>query len=85
MTVTRAALRLRVDAALKRSPVTALLGPRQCGKTDLRLKHLFVVYPGSGPIHLHDRVTAIPISAIAAGVKGLLRGAIQPASPPSLP
>ena len=27
--------RARVDAAIKRSPVTALLGPRQCGKTTL--------------------------------------------------
>ena len=27
--------RARVDAAIKRAPVTALLGPRQCGKTTL--------------------------------------------------
>ncbi len=35
MLVTRPALRLRAEAALGRSPVTALLGPRQCGKTTL--------------------------------------------------
>ena len=35
MSIDRAELRRRVEAALKRSPVTALLGPRQCGKTTL--------------------------------------------------
>ena len=35
MNVARAALRRRVDEALNRSPVTAILGPRQCGKTTL--------------------------------------------------
>jgi len=35
MTIDRSVLRGRVEAALRRSPVTALLGPRQCGKTTL--------------------------------------------------
>ena len=69
----------------KRSEAPELTRSMRVALGDLRLKHLFVVYPGSEPIHLHDRVTAIPISAIAAGVKGLLRGAIQPASLPLLP
>src|SRR5712692_3159914 len=33
--IPRKALEARLAAALKRSPVTLLLGPRQCGKTSL--------------------------------------------------
>ena len=35
MRIARTALHRQVEAALKRSPVVALLGPRQCGKTTL--------------------------------------------------
>lgn len=35
MNIDRAELRDRVEKALKRAPVVALLGPRQCGKTTL--------------------------------------------------
>ena len=33
--ITRASLWTKVNTALKRCPVVALLGPRQCGKTTL--------------------------------------------------
>jgi predicted AAA+ superfamily ATPase len=35
MLIARPELVARVEAGLKSSPVTALLGPRQCGKTTL--------------------------------------------------
>ena len=39
---------------------------------DLGLKHLFVVYPGSERFSMHEKVTAIPITALVDGTKGLL-------------
>ncbi len=72
-----AALNL-VTRALHRSPVVAIVGPRQCGKTtlarqlvsagspnyfDLRLDALWVVYPGDVRYAIDDRITALPASA----------------------
>src|SRR5687768_8829438 len=37
--IPRPALERALEASLRRSPVTALLGPRQCGKTTLALAH----------------------------------------------
>jgi predicted AAA+ superfamily ATPase len=65
-----------VRAALKRSRVVALLGPRQSGKTtlarqfvpaeslnyfDLKLDELRVVYPGSKRYPLAKNVEVVPL------------------------
>jgi predicted AAA+ superfamily ATPase len=61
----------RVTQALGRSRVTALLGPRQCGKTTLaRLVtgalQLKATWLDLGPTHytLADRVTVIPLGEL---------------------
>ena len=38
---------------------------------DLRLDHLWIVYPGSERYSLHERVTAIPLEAVRDPVKML--------------
>ena len=70
--IARPALLREVRAALRASPVVALLGPRQSGKTtlarealaDLELDHLNVVYPGPRGYRLAPRVDVVPISAL---------------------
>lgn len=57
----------------KRSEAPSLTRSMQVVLKDLSLKHLFVVYPGPERFPLHEKVTAIPISAVAAGTKGLLK------------
>lgn len=54
---------------LKASPVVALLGPRQCGKTtlaaalaDLRLDRLLVVHPGKARFPLGKKIEALPLA-----------------------
>lgn len=56
----------------KRSDAPSLTRSMRVVLDDLGLKHLFVVYPGSERFPMHERVTAIPIAALAAGPKGLL-------------
>jgi len=58
----------------KRSETPAFTRSMQVALDDLRVKHLFVVYPGSQRFPLHEKVTAMPISDIAAGISGLLKG-----------
>lgn len=57
----------------KRSEAPALTKSMRVALDDLKLRHLFVVYPGPERFRLHEKVTAIPISALAAGTKGLLK------------
>lgn len=57
----------------KRSEAPALSKSMRVALQDLNLKHLFVVYPGSGPIALHERVTAIPITELPAGIIALVK------------
>ena len=57
----------------KRSDAPALTRSMRVVLDDLGLKHLFVVYPGSERFPMHEKVTAIPIAALAIGLKGLLR------------
>ena len=33
---------------------------------DLRLKHLWIVYPGDGAYSLDDRISALPVARIPA-------------------
>jgi len=55
----------------KRSEAPALSKSMRVALEDLNLKHLFVVYPGRDAIPLNERVTAIPITDLTAGFKGL--------------
>ena len=57
----------------KRSEAPTLTKSMRVVLDDLRLKHLFVVYPGPARFPLHKNVTAIPMAALSAGVEGLLR------------
>ncbi len=58
----------------KRSEAPTLTRSMRVVQDDLRLKHLFVVYPGPATFPLHEKVTAIPMKALSAGLGGLLRG-----------
>jgi len=43
----------------------------QIALSDLALDHLTVIYPGDRPYPLADRVTVVPLVAIAAGAQAL--------------
>jgi predicted AAA+ superfamily ATPase len=58
----------------KRSEAPALTRSMHVVLDDLRLKHLFVVYPGADTFPLHEKVTAIPLSDLSKGIATLLRG-----------
>lgn len=62
-----------VGVEAKRSEAPALTRSMHVVLDDLRLKHLFVVYPGPATFSLHEKVTAIPLSSLSAGVATLLR------------
>ncbi len=62
----------------KRSDAPELTKSMRVVLDDLRLKHLFVVYPGPATFPLHERVTAIPMAALSTGVAGLLRNVRRP-------
>jgi predicted AAA+ superfamily ATPase len=57
----------------KRSEAPALTKSMRVAFNDLNLRHLFVVYPGSDRFPLDRKITAVPISALATGIKGLLK------------
>ena len=57
----------------KRTEAPALTKSMRVSFDDLRLKHLFVVYPGAERFPLRKDVTAIPITALSAGLERLLR------------
>ena len=59
----------------KRTEAPALTKSMRVSFEDLRLKHLFVVYPGAERFPLRKDVTAIPITALSAGLERLLRDA----------
>ena len=60
--------RERIQTALKRSRIGALLGPRQCGKTTLKLDELYVIYPGGKRYSLADKVTVVPLAEFAGAL-----------------
>jgi len=62
----------------KRSDAPTLTRSMRVVLDDLRLKHLFVVYPGPATFPLHEKVTAIPMAALSTGVAGLLRNLRRP-------
>jgi predicted AAA+ superfamily ATPase len=62
----------------KRSDAPALTRSMRVVLDDLRLKHLFVVYPGPATFPLHEKVTAIPMALLSTGIEGLLRNRRRP-------
>jgi uncharacterized protein len=73
MTLPRATLRQRIEKALKRSRITAILGPRQCGKTTLARQ--FLPADAVGYFDLEDPLSfdrlREPMTALA-DLKGLV-------------
>ncbi|MEI6715867.1 MAG: ATP-binding protein [Verrucomicrobiota bacterium] len=71
--IARAQYQQQVERALRRNPVVALLGPRQCGKTTLARQFLPANYPSY--FDLEDPVTAAlmenPFTALQ-GLQGLV-------------
>jgi len=71
--IDRESLRNRVKEALRRNPVVALLGPRQCGKTTLA--RTFLDPEDSAYFDLEDPVTAMNLEqpmSVLSGLKGLV-------------
>lgn len=55
----------------KRSDAPTMTKSMHSALADLRLEHLWVVYPGSDAIRLHERVTAIGLGQLSAKLKKL--------------
>ncbi|PIE25347.1 MAG: hypothetical protein CSA62_01260 [Planctomycetota bacterium] len=57
--------RKRIGFEFKRSSAPELSKSMQIAVKDLRLKHLYVVFPGTEQYKLHAKVTALPLSSLA--------------------
>jgi predicted AAA+ superfamily ATPase len=70
----------RIGVELKRVDAPKLTRSMHIALEDLELDHLAVIYPGDETYPLGDRVTVLPIRAIAQAkwVIGLLRGKTSP-------
>ncbi len=63
----------QVEALLRQFPTVALLAPGRSkgfyiGSDDVGATHRYVVYPGAETFALDRRTTAIPLSALVAGM-----------------
>ncbi|MBI5201678.1 MAG: ATP-binding protein [Elusimicrobia bacterium] len=67
--IPRPALEERISASLRTSPVTLLLGPRQCGKTTLARK--FAAKRGAAYFDLEDPETELRPESAALTLRGL--------------
>ncbi len=61
----------RLGVECKRMDAPRLTASMQIALADLALDHLAVVYPGDRPYPLADRVTVVPLAAIASGAQAL--------------
>ena len=61
----------RLGVECKRMDAPRLTASMQIALNDLALDHLTVVYPGDRPYPLADRVTVVPLAAIATGAQAL--------------
>jgi len=61
----------RLGVECKRMDAPRLTPSMQIALSDLALDHLTVIYPGDRPYPLADRVTVVPLVAIAAGAQAL--------------
>jgi predicted AAA+ superfamily ATPase len=44
---------------------------------DLKLQHLWVVYPGKQEYSLHEKISAVPLESILQNLRGIMDGSIQ--------
>jgi hypothetical protein len=61
----------RLGVECKRMDAPRLTASMQIALSDLALDHLTVVYPGDRPYPLAERVTVVPLAAIATGAQAL--------------
>lgn len=61
----------RLGVECKRMDAPRLTASMQIALADLALDHLTVLYPGDRPYPLADRVTVVPLAAIATGAQAL--------------
>ena len=61
----------RLGVECKRMDAPRLTASMQIALADLALDHLTVIYPGDRPYPLADRVTVVPLAAIATGAQAL--------------
>jgi len=61
----------RLGVECKRMDAPRLTPSMQIALADLALDHLTVIYPGDRPYPLADRVTVVPLAAIATGAHAL--------------
>jgi predicted AAA+ superfamily ATPase len=57
----------RLGVEVKRADAPTLTPSMRIALTDLRLDHLTVLYPGTKPYSLADRVSVMPLTALAEG------------------
>jgi len=62
----------RLGVEVKRADAPTLTPSMRIALTDLRLDHLTVLYPGTRPYALADRVSVVPLAMLAEGRTGAL-------------
>jgi predicted AAA+ superfamily ATPase len=62
----------RLGVEVKRADAPTLTPSMRIALTDLRLDHLTVLYPGTQPYSLADRVSVVPLATLAEGRLGTL-------------
>jgi predicted AAA+ superfamily ATPase len=62
----------RLGVEVKRADAPTLTPSMRIALTDLRLDHLTVLYPGTKPYSLADRVSVVPLAMLAEGRIGTL-------------
>lgn len=62
----------RLGVEVKRADAPTLTPSMRIALTDLRLDHLTVLYPGTKPYSLADRVSVVPLATLAEGRLGTL-------------
>ena len=62
----------RLGVEVKRADAPTLTPSMRIALTDLRLDHLTVLYPGTKPYSLADRVSVVPLATLADGRLGTL-------------
>ena len=65
--------RRRFGVEIKRSDAPQVTASMRIALQDLRLDHLTVVYPGTRPYSLGERISVVPVTAIATSAASLLR------------
>jgi predicted AAA+ superfamily ATPase len=61
----------RLGVEIKRADAPAITPSMRIALDDLKLDHLTVLYPGSRRYALAERITVVPIAAVAEGLEGV--------------